>query len=51
MASFDSTKHSLYEILREVQSGKIQLPDFQCGWIWDDKRIRGVKVNINSAAV
>jgi len=35
MASFSSDKQSLYDILKEVQSGKIQLPDFQRGWIWE----------------
>ena len=36
MESFDSTKRNLYEILKDVNSGKIQLPDFQRGWVWDD---------------
>jgi len=25
-----------------VKSGKIQLPDFQRGWVWDDNRIKGI---------
>ena len=29
MESFDSTKRSLFEILKDVGRGKIQLPDFQ----------------------
>jgi hypothetical protein len=46
MNSFDSTKISLYEILRDVKSGKIQLPDFQRGWVWDDNRIKGIIASV-----
>ncbi len=46
MESFDSTKNSLYEILKDVNSGKIQLPDFQRGWVWDDNRIKGIIASV-----
>ncbi|MDD2715805.1 MAG: hypothetical protein PHW04_07935 [Candidatus Wallbacteria bacterium] len=46
MESFDSTKKSLYEILKDVKLGKIQLPDFQRGWVWDDNRIKGILASI-----
>ncbi|MEA5110283.1 hypothetical protein SDC9_31879 [bioreactor metagenome] len=46
MESFDSTKNSLYEILKAVKTGKIQLPDFQRGWVWDDNRIKGILASI-----
>jgi hypothetical protein len=46
MDSFDSTKKSLYEILKDVQKGKIQLPDFQRGWVWDDNRIKGILASV-----
>ncbi len=46
MESFDSTKKSLYEILKDVNSGKIQLPDFQRGWVWDDTRIKGIIASV-----
>lgn len=46
MGSFDSTKRSLYEILRDVNNGKIQLPDFQRGWVWDDNRIKGIIASV-----
>jgi len=39
MESFDSTKQSLYELLKDVHSGKIQLPDFQRAWVWDDNTL------------
>ena len=46
MESFDSTKRNLYEILKEVSIGKIQLPDFQRGWVWDDNRIKGIIASV-----
>ena len=46
MESFDSTKRSLYEILKDINSGKIQLPDFQRGWVWDDNRIKGILASV-----
>ena len=46
MESFDSTKVSLYEILKNAHNGKIQLPDFQRGWVWDDNRIKGIIASV-----
>lgn len=46
MDSFDSTKKGLYEILKDVHKGKIQLPDFQRGWVWDDNRIKGILASV-----
>ena len=46
MSTFDSTKRSLPEILGDIVKGKIQLPDFQRGWVWDDDHIRSLMVSI-----
>lgn len=46
MSTFDSTKRSLPEILGDIVKGKIQLPDFQRGWVWDDDHIRSLLVSI-----
>ena len=46
MSMFDSTKMSLKRLLREIKEGKIQLPDFQRGWIWDDDHIHDLLVSI-----
>ena len=46
MPSFDSTKASLRDLLREINEGKIQLPDFQRGWVWDDDHVRDLLVSI-----
>ncbi|GIW92399.1 MAG: hypothetical protein KatS3mg110_0440 [Pirellulaceae bacterium] len=46
MSTFDSTKASLSDLLREICEGKIQLPDFQRGWVWDDDHIRDLLVSV-----
>ncbi len=46
METFDSTKRGLFEILKDVDTGKMQLPDFQRGWIWDDNRIKGILASV-----
>jgi hypothetical protein len=46
MNTFDSTKVSLNSLLYGITSGKIQLPDFQRGWVWDDDHIRDLLVSI-----
>jgi hypothetical protein len=46
MSTFDSTKRLLPQILTEIKDGKIQLPDFQRGWIWDDAHVRSLLVSV-----
>ncbi len=46
MATFDSTKTALSKLLEQIVEGKIQLPDFQRGWVWDDVHIRSLMVSI-----
>jgi len=46
MSTFDSTKSSLQDLLKGICDGKIQLPDFQRGWVWDDDHIRDLLVSI-----
>ena len=46
MTTFDSTKTALPSILRDIVEGKIQLPDFQRGWVWDDDHIRDLLVSV-----
>lgn len=45
--SFDSTKRPLQELLKEIDSGKMQLPDFQRGWVWDDDHIKSLIASIS----
>lgn len=46
MSTFDSTKFPLPQILDEITAGKIQLPDFQRGWIWDDEHVKSLLVSV-----
>lgn len=46
MNTFDSTKSSLDELLKEIRKGNIQLPDFQRGWVWDDDHVRDLLVSV-----
>ena len=36
----------LIELMKEVDSGAAQLPDFQRGWVWDDGRIRSLILSV-----
>jgi hypothetical protein len=49
MSTFDSTKRRLVDLLRDIEAGKIQLPDFQRGWVWDDEHIRSLLISIARA--
>lgn len=46
METFDSKKINLTELLKDIKKGKIQLPDFQRGWVWDDNRIKGLLASV-----
>ena len=46
MSNFDSTSKRLAELLNDIVSGKIQLPDFQRGWVWKDEGIRSLLISI-----
>ncbi len=49
MSTFDSTKRRLADLLGDIKRGKIQLPDFQRGWVWDDEHIKALLVSIARA--
>ena len=44
---FKTNPVSLKELLDDAEAGKIQLPDFQRGWVWDDERIRGLLASVS----
>jgi hypothetical protein len=46
MNNFDSTRTELSKLLDEIIVGKIQLPEFQRPWVWDDERIRSLLVSV-----
>ncbi len=49
MTTFDSTKESLLDMLRSIQEGKSQLPDFQRGWVWDNEHIVSLLASISQS--
>jgi len=45
--TFRTGEPSLSELLNQVHSGDVQLPDFQRGWVWDDDHIRSLIASIS----
>ena len=43
---FDTTKLDVSEILKRVDSGKLQLPDFQRSYVWGDDDVRSLLASI-----
>lgn len=43
---FDSTKEDLKDILRKVEDGKLQLPDFQRDYVWGDDDVQSLIASI-----
>jgi len=46
---FDSGKEPLARLLDEAVEGKLQLPDFQRGWVWDDQGSRSLLASISQS--
>ena len=44
--SFDTTKTNLKDLLSEVHTGKLQLPDFQRDYFWDEDGVRSLLASI-----
>src|SRR5688572_13763160 len=45
--TFTSPDLPLSDLLNDVKDGKIQVPEFQRGWIWDDDHIRSLLASIS----
>ena len=45
---FKTNPEKLNNLLDEVSSGDIQLPDFQRGWVWDETRIKNLLISVAS---
>src|ERR1022692_1934754 len=43
---FESPDWPLGDLLKDIRVGKVQLPDFQRDWKWDDDRIRSLLATI-----
>ena len=44
---FKTNEVLLKSLIEDVEKGKIQLPDFQRGWVWDDDRIIGLLASVS----
>lgn len=42
-----SNDTELSELMNSVKTGKIQLPEFQRSWTWDDNRLRGILASLS----
>jgi uncharacterized protein with ParB-like and HNH nuclease domain len=49
ISTFDINKEALLDLLRGIQQGKIQLPDFQRDFVWNDQRISRLLCSISLA--
>lgn len=48
-SSFKSNDFLIVDILKDINNGAVQLPDFQRGWVWDDYRIRSLIASISNS--
>ena len=47
VGNIETNKLSLDSILREIENGRIQLPDFQRSWIWRDGQIKSLLASVS----
>ena len=43
---YELIKPTLHDVLKDAQSGKLQLPDFQRGWVWEEDRIASLVASV-----
>jgi len=48
-AAFKTNPHDLHELLKDCHHGRIQLPDFQRSWVWDEDRIKALVASVSRA--
>ena len=46
-STFRTAEPGLSELLEAIHAGKVQLPDFQRGWVWDDNHIKSLIASIS----
>ncbi len=49
ISTFDITKYPLFDVMKDIKVGRIQLPDFQRDWVWDDSHVRRLLASISLA--
>lgn len=45
--TFGANSQLLSELLKDIGTGEIQLPDFQRGWVWDDNHIKSLIASVS----
>ena len=45
--TFQSPDLPLDELLSNVKAGKVQLPDFQREWVWDDDHVKSLLASVS----
>ena len=45
--TFGTDEPMLGDLLKSMETGSIQLPDFQRGWVWDDDRIKALIASVS----
>lgn len=45
--TFDSGKEFLNDVLKDINAGNIQLPDFQRDWVWDDDHVKSLLASVS----
>lgn len=46
-STFKTNPVALQTLLQDAESGKLQLPDFQRSWVWDEERIRSLIASVS----
>ena len=47
VGNIETNKLNLDSVLREIESGRIQLPDFQRSWVWRDTQIKSLLASVS----
>lgn len=47
VSTFRPDAPSLQQLLKDIEEGSVQLPDFQRGWVWDDQHIRALIASVS----
>jgi hypothetical protein len=48
-STFQTHPDDLYKLLEDCHYGKLQLPDFQRSWVWDEERIKSLIASVSRA--
>ena len=46
-STFKTNPVALQKLLQDAEAGKLQLPDFQRSWVWDEERIRSLIASVS----